>query len=323
MAQNRTLSHTITNSVRATSIEITADYNELCRRASIDTRDVQGLDIGDEIEITMGFTGSTGKLFHGSVKAVEVANPPGLFTLQCLDDLWRAKEFWFVPEDLDNPWSRSNIAAEDLQEDILNECGITSYSADFSPGFTFATGEVPVEIKLVAAADPIGWVNEITGGHVYCDNSGTVHYCNIEPVPGSPSASLSTGDSGTLVFSNYTKSDENLRNRVVVFGAPGISATRDAVSPYLPDGFYKTAIISHGMIDTEWIAQAAAELNLSVLNRLTEGIVVEAEGDPDIDCRDTVTVTESFTGISGNWFVLIATHTMDASGYRMRLTLKK
>lgn len=323
MAVNRTLDHTITNNVLATSIEITADYNELCRRATIDTRNVQGLGVGDDIEITLGYVGDTAKLFHGTVKAVEAANLPGIFTLQCLDDLWRAKEFWFVPEDLDNPWSRSNITAEDLQEALLAECGIVDYAADFMPGFTFATGEVPVEIKLVAAADPINWVNEITGGHVYCDNTGQVHYCDIEPIPGASSANLVTGDAGTLIFSNYTQSDENLRNRVVVFGAPGISATRDAVSPHLPANFYKTAIISHGMIDTLWMAQAAAEINLAVLNRLTEGVVVEAEGDSSIDCRDTVTVTEAFTGIAGDWFVLIATHTMDVSGYRMRLTLKK
>lgn len=322
MATNRTLSHTITNNVRAVGIEITADYKELCRRATIETRNVQGLDVGDAIEITVGYVGDTAKKFHGNVKAVEAANLPGLYTLQCLDDLWRAKEFWFVPEDLDNPWSRSNIAAEDLAEDVLGVCGIVDYSADYTPGFTFATGEVPVEIKLVAAADPLNWINEITGGHIYCDTDGTIHYTDIEPVPGASSANLVTGDAGQIIFSDYTKSDENLRNRVVVFGAPGITATRDAVSPHLPANFYKTAIISHGMIDTLWMAQKCAEINLEALNRLTEGVVVECEGDPDIDCRDTVTVTEAFTGIAGDWFVYAATHVFRES-YTMRLTLKK
>lgn len=322
MATNRTLSHTITNGVAAVGIEITTDYKEFCRRATIETRDIQGLDVGDPIEITMGYVGDTTKLFHGNVKAIECANLPGLYTLQCLDDLWRAKEYWFVPADLDNPWSRSNIAAEDLAEDILNECGITAYSADYTPGFTFATGEVPVEIKLVAAADPLSWINEITGSHIYCDANGTVHYTDIEPVPGASSATLTTGNNGQLIFTDYTKSDENLRNKVVVFGVPGISAIRSAVSPHLPADFYKTAIISHGMIDTEWIAQKCAEINLDTLNRLTEGVIVECEGDPSIDCRDTVTVTEAFTGVAGDWFVYAATHIFRAS-YTMRLTLKK
>jgi hypothetical protein len=322
MATNRTLSHTITNGVKAVGIEITADYKELCRRATIETRDIQGLDIGDAIEITLGYSGDTAKLFHGNIKAVECANLPGLYTLQCLDDLWRAREYWFVPDDLDNPWSRSNIAAETLVEDILAECGITDYSADYTPGFTFATGEVDVELKLVAAADPLNWINEITGGHIYCDNTGTIHYTDIEPIPGTPSATLTTGNAGQLIFTDYTKSDDNLRNKVVVFGAPGISATRSAVSPYLPANFYKTAIISHGMIDTEWMAQKCAEINLDTLNRLTEGVVVECEGDPDIDVRDTVTVTESFTGVAGNWFVFAATHIF-REAYTLRLTLKK
>ena len=322
MATNRTLSHSITNGVSAVRVEITADYKELCRRATVETRNVQGLDIGDDIEITIGYVGDTAKLFHGTVKAIEAANLPGLYSMQCLDDLWRAKEFWFVPEDLDNPWSRSNIAAETLAEDILAECGITDYSADWSPGFTFATGEVPVELKLVAAVDPLNWINEITGGHIYADSTGTVHYDDIQPIPDVSSATLTTGNNGQLIFTDYTKSDENLRNKVVVFGAPGIVATASAVSPYLPADFYKTAIISHGMIDTQAMAQATADLNLDILNRLTEGVVVECEGDPDIDCRDTVTVTEAWTGVAGDWFVLAATHVFETA-YKMRLTLTK
>ena len=322
MAINRTLSHSITNGVAAVRVEVTADYKELCRRATVETRNVQGLDVGDDIEITLGYVGNTAKLFHGTVKGVEAANLPGLYSLQCLDDLWRAKEFWFVPEDLDNPWSRSDIAAETLVEDILAECGITDYSADWSPGFTFATGEMPVELKLVAAVDPLNWINEITGGHIYADNIGTVHYTDIEPVPGTSSATLTTGNNGQLIFTSYTKSDENLRNKVVVFGAPGIMATASAASPYLPANFYKTAIISHGMIDTQAMAQATADLNLDVLNRLTEGVVVECEGDPSIDCRDTVTVTEDWTGVAGDWFVLQAIHEM-ADRYTTRLTLVK
>lgn len=322
MVATRTLSHTITAGVRAVRIEITADYNELCRRATIETRNVGGLDVGDDIEIEIGYAGDTAKLFHGAVKAVGASNLPGLYRLECLDDLWRAKEFWFVPEDLDDPWSRSNITAEDLAEDILGECGITDYSADWVSGFTFATGEVPVEIKLVAAADPLSWINEIVGGHIYCDSTGTVHFTNIQPVPGVSVATLTTGNNGQLIFTDYTKSDENLRNRVVVFGAPGVSASAEAASPHLPANFYKTAIVSHGMIDTQQMAQDTADLNLTQLNRLTEGVVVECEGDPDIDCRDTVTVTEAFTGVAGDWFVLAATHDF-SERYVMRLTLTK
>ena len=322
MATNRTLSHTITNGVSAVRVEITADYKELCRRATVETRDVQGLDIGDDIEITIGYVGDTAKLFHGTVKAIEAANLPGIYSMQCLDDLWRAKEFWFVPDDLGDPWSRSNIAAETLVEDILAECGIVDYSADWVPGFTFATGTEPVEIKLVAAADPLNWINEITGGHIWADNTGTAHYDDTQPIPGVSTATLTTGNNGQLIFTDYTKSDENLRNKVVVFGAPGISATASAASAHLPANFYKTAIISHGMIDTQAMAQDTADLNLTVLNRLTEGVVVECEGDPDIDCQDTVTVTEAWTGVAGDWFVLAATHTFESS-YRMRLTLTK
>lgn len=320
----RTLSHTITGNPDVVRIEVVNNYRDAVGRATLETRTLGGLGVGDSVEITMGYVGDTAKLFKGNAKSIRAANLPGLYTLECQDVLWQAQEFWFVPADLDNPWSRSNIAAEDLVQDILAEAQLTDYAADYSPGFTFATGETPVEIKLQSAWDVIGWICEITGAHVYADINGQVHYTNIDPVPGVSTHTLTTGAAGQIIFSDYTKSDDNARNKVVVFGAPGIKAEASAApNGYtLPANFYKTAIISHGMIDTQQMAQDCADLNLTALNRLTESVRCDIEGDPGVECRDTVTVTEAFTGVSGDWFVLEARHAMQ-DAYKTQLTLTR
>jgi len=77
------------------------------------------------------------------------------------------------------------------------------------------------------------------------------------------------------------------------------------------------------MIDTEAMAQSVADLNLTALNRLTESVRCDIEGDVDIDCRDTVTVTEAFTGVSGDWFVHEARHVIGPDGYKANLMLTR
>lgn len=322
---NRTLSHTVTGNPEVVSIEITDSYKEAVRRATVVTRTLGGLAVGSDIDITIGYVGNVAQQFGGTVKEVTAANLPGLYTLECQDVLWQALEYWFVPVDLDTPWSRSNITAEKLIEDVLSEALLTDYVADWVSAFTFATGEQDVEIKLQAAWDVINWICEITGGHVYADVNKQVHFDDIDPVPGAPTHVLTTGAGKEIIFSDYTQTDENLRNKVVVFGAPGIVATAQIASAHLPAGFFKTAIISHGMIDTQAMAQSTADLNLTTLNRLTEGVRCDIEGDPTINCRETATVTEAFTGVAGDWFILEATHTMscEAGAYKTQLVLKK
>jgi hypothetical protein len=305
------------------SAEVVTAYRTVCRRAQVTSRNLGGLDIGDDISLDIGYTTDHAVMFSGRIRSISVANPRGTYVIDAEDALWQAKEYYFVPADLDNPWSRSNISAEDLVEDILNEAGLTDY-VGYATGFTFATGTQPVEIKLVSAWDYISWICEVVGGHVYADTGGQVHFENLDPVPGVSSATLQTGEGQEIIFSDYQKSDDRARNKVVVFGYGSISAEASAApNGYtLPANFYKTAIISHAMIDTEAMAQSAADLNLTALNRLTESVRCDIEGDVDIDCRDTVTVTEAFTGVSGDWFIHECRHVIGDT-YRTNMMLTK
>ncbi len=306
------------------SAEIVTAYRTVCRRASITTRTMGGLDIGDTIALDIGYVGDHATLFSGRIRSISVASPRGTYVIEAEDALWQAKEFYFIPETLDEPWSRSNIKAEDLVEDILTEAGLVDY-VGYVTGFTFATGTQDVEIKLVSAWDYISWICEVVGGHAYADTAGQVHFVDLPPVPGVPVATLTTGEGKEIIFSDYQKSDDRARNQVVVFGYGNIKATANAAPAgyTLPANFYKTAIISHTMIDTQAMAQSTASLNLTALNRLTESVRCDIEGNPNLDCRDTVTVTEAFSGVSGDWFIHECRHAIGVDGYRTNMMLTK
>jgi len=316
------ITYSITGGIDAVEIEVFESYGQASARCSITTPDYGSLDLGDWIDVSIGFDSANGQVFGGYIQNINSERLPGYHTIEASDVLIRAAEHLIVSADLENPYQKWNITAEDLVKDLLNEAGITSFSGG-SPGFTFATGEVPVEFQLVFAWDAIQMVNDIVAWHVYADMSGTVHFADIDPVPGSPSATFITGNSGTIVIAQRTKSTDNLRNKVVVFGLPPITSVASSVSPYLPAGFYKTAVISSHLIDTQSMADTTASYNLSKWNKLTESMIIEAEGDYTLHARDTVTVTESFTGTSGeDWFIHDITHSL-REVYTIRLNLVK
>jgi len=132
------------------------------------------------------------------------------------------------------------------------------------------------------------------------------------------------GSLGNIEIIEYAFSTEELRNKVVVFGRDDIYAEASAASPHLPSGFYKTAIVSSELIDTQDMADDSATYNLELYNKLTENLRVEAEGNPLVRCRDIVGVTEPFTSMAADlWFVYAVDHDLDENGYSMSLTLSK
>jgi hypothetical protein len=315
------ITYSITGGIEALDITVIEGYNQPTARCTITTPDYGGLGLGDSIEVSLGFDSSNGKVFEGFVQNITSERMPGYHTIEAEDVLIKAVEHLMVTEDLENPFTRTNITAEDLVQDVLTEAGISSYTGD-ATGFTFATGEVPVEFQLTFAWDAIQMVADVVAWHCWADTSGTVHFEDIDPVPGSSSATLDTGASGEILQSNRSVSTDNLRNKVAVFGIPPIVAIDSASSPYLPAGFYKTAVISSHLIDTQSMADTTASYNLSKWNRLTENTSLEALGNYSIHARDTVTVSESFSGASGDWFVYAITHTLSDT-YTIRLNLVK
>jgi hypothetical protein len=133
------------------------------------------------------------------------------------------------------------------------------------------------------------------------------------------------GNSGDLTVTDYQYNTDNLRNKVIVFGLKPIYAEASAASPYLPADFYKTAVVSSELIDTQGMADDSANYNLDLYNKLTENLNLEAEGDYRVRVRDTVSVTEPFIpDAEGDWFVFALSHRLaESSGYTMSMTLSR
>jgi len=304
------------------SVEVSEGYNQVTSRCSIETEDILDIDLNNEITIDMGFEGNHQVLFKGYVDEIQATRLPATYGIEGRDVLKLAIEHYIVTESLDNPWSRSNISAEDLVRDLLKEALIYNYNGAVSH-YTFGV-EGPAEFNLMSSWDSINKVCQILAYNCWADN-GIVYFDRIFPEPaGASSKSFTVGNAGTIVTVNYNYNTDELRNKVVVFGKDGIYAEDHIVSPYLPPGFYKTAIVSNSLIDTQSMADDSASYNLQLYNRLTETMSIEAEGDPTVRCRDTVDVTEPFTEmVAEKWFVYAVSHRIDNNGYKISLNLTK
>ena len=286
------------------------------------------LDIGDSVTIDLGYSTGTGRVFRGFVKQVDVSNPDGSITLTASSDLVRAIDYFIASNDPEQPFKRSNIKAEDLVRDILALAGLNNYQYT-ATNFTFGVNS-PVEVNLVSAYDFCKLIADILSWHLYDDTSGTVHFKNRKPYvmdgnsgqPGDIADVSKKTVTGKLKIQK-TNSEKDLRNRIVVYGRNGISAEAKQSSPYLPSGFYKTAVLASEWIDTTSMAQTAADYNLQMLNRLSTFASIEIVGDYEINARDVITVVDTFTGMSGLWYVFSAEHRMSSAGYITSLQLRK
>lgn len=302
-------------------VEVTEGYKQPCARFSIETRSYGDYGLNDYLPINIGYDTSHAQIMYGFIDNITGTRRPGVYEVTGRDVLKRAIDHYIVTIDIENPWSRSNIKAEDLVRDLLLEAGITGYSGSPS-AFTFGVS-CPAEFNLISSMDAIERICNIIAWRCYAKD-GTVYFQNIQPAPsGAPTHYFTTGSSGNIISIQHEQSTDNLRNKVVVFGRDGIYAEASAVSPYLPTGFYKTAIVSSELIDSQSMADDAATYNLNLYNRLTETCKIDVEGDATIRARTTVNVVESFTGISEDWFVYSLTHRFDNSGYFCSLHLTK
>jgi len=309
--------------------ETNTNYASPCKRLTFTVPYQYEFDIGTTVTGIINQNGVDTTVFYGTVKQVSRRRPENVWEFMAEDIIQRPVEYWFAPENIDEGITWSNISHLALAKSILlyasiaNEFVIDDWTP--YPTFQFATGPEPVKVQTANAWDVITWINQITGMYVYADNSGNVHLSRIADEPGLvASKTFVGGNSGTIKQIEYTRSDENLRNKVVVYGASGVQAISQAASPYLPANYYKTAIISYSMIDTNEMAAETASINLSRMNKLTETVILEVNGDPSLDARATVQITEPNTGVSGLWFVNQISHRLSSDApYLCRLTCKK
>lgn len=282
------------------------------------------LDIGDSVTVNIGYVGDYFRVLTGFVKNIEHSEPEEKYTITMSNVMARAIDFFIASSDPENPFSRRNITAEDLIQDLLELSGLTSFSMA-STSFTFAINN-PVEVNLVGCYDYCKFLANIIAYTLYADNDGVVHLINRRPYPvGAEPADYTITVTGDQIIENsYEKSDHDIRNKVIVYGTAGIHATASASSPYLPGGFYRTVVVSApGVIDSQSMADQSADYNLELLNRLTQKVTITMVGQTGIVPRTIANVTISDLGITGKWYVYSVSHDWSKSGYTTTMELRK
>jgi hypothetical protein len=289
-------------------------------------------NIGDYIAVDLGYSDDHAVIFRGYVKQKEHKVPDDVWIITAHDVMIRALDYWLVSSSPENPFSRRNIWAEVLVRDVLREAGLTNYG--YTPTyFRFATGEMPAEVNLVSAYDYSNGMADLLTWHIYADSNGKAWFVNRKPyvmdgasgqpgdVADSPVGSIDEDD---FISARYRISEKDLRNRVVVYGGEGISATSQAASPYLPAGFFKTAALSSQIIATQSLAQDIANYNLQRWNRLTYDMSIDVLGDPTWIARRTINVTSADLGLSSEQFYIFsAEHRWSKEGYTVGMELRK
>lgn len=302
------------------SVSVTSSHDQATAVANVKCRSTT-LSIGDAITIDLGYEGDYATVFYGYVKKIIRSIPEDTYEIQAYDVLIRAKDYFIASTNPDAPFTRSQINAEDLVGDILALAQLTDYEYE-ATSFIYAYS-VPVEINLVGCYDICNQIADMLAWHIWADSSGTVYFKDRKPYMMAGDVS----DGVPVVFignATRTTTDEDLRNRVVVYGASGIYAEASASSPYLPAGFYKTAVLASSLvIDLQSMADTAAAYNLATWNRLKTTIQGSIEGNPEVNARSIVRVTESEWSEDRDWYVYSATHTWGKAGYKTELELRQ
>lgn len=312
MAQKLFASATNTNNI--ISVSFSDSHVAPTSQATI-TAEYTTLEIGDSVEVYIGYDGDDFKVLTGFVKGIELKEPERVYTITAANVMIRAVDYFIAASNPEQPYSWSNISAEDLIQSVLELSGLSSFNME-STSFTFAINN-PVEVNLTSAYDYARFLANIIAYTLYADNDGVVHLINRRPYPVGAEPSDYTFDNTDLILeANYSKSDHDIRNKVIVYGSAGISATASASSPYLPAGFYRTVVVAApGVIDSQSMAEQSADYNLEILNRLTEKVTVILVGTTNVIPRTIATIDIPDINVSGDWYVYTVTHDWSKAGY--------
>lgn len=334
---------TITNCTGINSVNVNSSYSNSTAVAIINCEDTS-LSLNDIIIIDLGYSDDHGVVFSGRVKDINRSRNDFSITITAKDILIDAIDYFLVSDDPEKPFSRQNETAQDLVGDLLAEAGISSYSANVPLEFIYGV-TVPAEFNLISIMDACNQVSNILAWHIYCDGT-TVKFEDIKPYYRDAAAKTEeygyahAGDTidhricidGSIVGGDVKEiikslersiTDENIRNKVTVYGRDNLHVSRSASSPYLPAGFYKTAVIASPLIDSEEMASESARFNLGLYNRLGENVQMDTLGDHSLKARQFCEVSDDFSGTHGYYFINSCVHTIGPDGYTTKMVLTK
>ncbi len=317
---SRQLAHSVTSTSGVEQITISHSHNAASSTATI-LASTTSLGLGDSVTINQGYLGDIDKTFFGYVKQIERTVPDDKYLITVHDVMSRAVDYFIASSTPDNPFTRSSISAENLVRDVMALAGLTSFNFD-ATSFTFAVNN-PAEVNLASSYDYCKAITRILAWHLYADINGVVQFVDRKPYVMGGDTPIKTINDSDILNITRTTSDHDLRNRIVVYGAPGITAETSAVSPFLPPGFFKTVVLSSSIVDLQSMADDAAAFNLTLLNRLTKEMIIEVEGDQDLIARKVIHVHQTNLGEDDDWYIYSSDHSYGSSGYITTLNLRK
>ena len=301
------------------SLNIDASYSQISSVATIEC-DSHTLSLGDLITIDLGYVSSHGVVFRGYVKKIEFSKPDQTYRITAYDTLVRAVDYFIASNNPNDPLTYHNIGTLDLIKELLSQCGITNVTGT-DPGFTWGTNDDGARFNLQSVADAIQFVSTIVGYTIYDDGTGQINFVQRYPyVDGdTPTVTITDGASGNIISCQYSRGTDKTRNRVVVYGRGELTASASAPNAFLVVD--QTAVVAHELLDNDSLVNGTAQVNLAILNRLTESYEVEIEGDWAIQPRMIGALTESFSGASARpVFIYRVSHICSDSGFITSLT---
>ena len=211
----------VTGTTNVQSVALTSTYTNATDVAIIKAINTS-LGIGSQITVDMGYVGNHAQLFTGYVKKIERSYPDNTYTITAFDVLTRAVDYFVVSTNPDAPFKRFQIAAETLIGEVLALAGLTNYFGDitnFIYGYT-----VPVEVNLTGAYDFCKQLSDLVAWHIYADQTGKVWFVDRKPYPVGGDTPVKTIAKESIVNGVRTDSDDDIRNRIVVYGGNGVYA---------------------------------------------------------------------------------------------------
>jgi hypothetical protein len=300
------------------SIEIQEGYSTLSASAVIEATS-SSLSLGDSVDITMGYDGDVATFSDFVCKKITKMRPESLYHIECNDILIQASDYFLAADDPEKPFQRNNILSLQLVKDLLAQASITNVTnVEPLPSFTWGTNEDGARFNLQSVADAIQFVAQITGNVLYVDGSGVVQFIGRKPyVDGdSPVGTLESGTDKDIIEIDFSQDTSKTRNRITVYGKDNAHYTASASNPYLVVD--QTVVIAHDMLNTTELIQGTANVNLTLLNRLTEEYNARVKGRTALRARQVWTIADAFIG-TRNVFLYTVNHSFGATGYTQQI----
>jgi hypothetical protein len=203
-----------------------------------------------------------------------------------------------------------------------------------------------VEVNLISAYDYCKMIADLLTWSIWCDADGLIHFANRKPFPMTTSepqpgwvndVAINPDDPIIDIMSierSKLRSEKDLRNRVVVWGSPGITyITQDADSydpstgtsvPILPEDYNKSVVCSYGFIDSLALATDIGDYNLYLLNRVREQLTLTTLGNPDWLARKVVNIQSNRLGIAESlWYIFSSELSWSRSGFINNMEVRR